>query len=366
MLNADGIAPPQPTDRPAWLASVCLHRQEFQDTALVVRNGDIVEVFKFVFAYKKPYHAMFQKLSPIDEFVRTPVVTSENWEELAMSSWRRRYSVEPGQYRREHELGWVRSSVVSLVRDLVFTEGSCVCSDAPDISLADFVKTLPEVKEASHGGTPATQGAASSSSSSVDPSLAARYGWLAAAAARAGGHGDKRARGSTGDGGDEENVPEEGMEPLDDDAVQDVFDELYRKREEWLAREVVISVDFRGTILGGAWTKKHKGVAYDAYAGKACNQSAKAFCRMYGLGMSARFALSTCSEKLASVFARAWCEKMQFFFDVYKASGDERYIFTADDVASFEETAGFSAAFEESEGVARERAEQVRALRPHN
>ena len=54
------------SDQPAWVSTVCLHRDHFADCALVVKSpvGEQPEVFAYLCAMQKPYCAGFLQLVP--------------------------------------------------------------------------------------------------------------------------------------------------------------------------------------------------------------------------------------------------------------------------------------------------------------
>ena len=130
---------------------------------------------------------------------------------------------------------------------------------------------------------------------------------------------------------------------MEDHEVEAVFAELQRRRAELAASvpaEVSVS-DFAVTVLGGAWTRAHRGVVADAMQGHAVGQSAKDFCRRRGVPQSARFELSLYSPPHAGVMARGWAHRMQHFMTLEVAARDEAHVFTADEISSYTEPTEF-------------------------
>ena len=199
----------------------------------------------------------------------------------------------------------------------------------------------------------------------VDPALLAKYPWLAQTMQAGPRRSSGSCRRSSNDGGgpavtcgnDEEHE-------LDNEGFEQVFQELYKKREERLLEAPKPTEDFRCTILGGAWTKRHEGVAFDALAAKACTKDSQMWCRQYGLQTTARFAVSLFGESLARIFASARAARVQHYYDIYVNSGNEAYKVTAEDLASHEEPPDFVSAAADLQGQALQRAQQIRAIKP--
>ena len=76
--------------------------------------------------------------------------------------------------------------------------------------------------------------------------------------------------------------------------------------------------DFATKAIGTVgWTLHHKGVACDAIGGSANSSYGNEFVqrRLPAGKRSVRFDLSAHGEEHASILARAWCHKLQYFLD---------------------------------------------------
>ena len=73
----------------------------------------------------------------------------------------------------------------------------------------------------------------------------------------------------------------------------------------------VVTTDFRATILGGAWTAAHAGVAADYAIGMTRTQTAEDVCRRRRLRLSSRYSLEGYGHATAHIMARAWAHRMQ-------------------------------------------------------
>ena len=73
---------------------------------------------------------------------------------------------------------------------------------------------------------------------------------------------------------------------------------------------------------GGGWTAKKKGRTYDNIAGMARGGLPESFCRRRALQMSFRMdTIEHSGPENCYILARAWCHRMQFFFDWELAVG---------------------------------------------
>ena len=83
--------------------------------------------------------------------------------------------------------------------------------------------------------------------------------------------------------------------------------------------------DFHVVVRGGAWCMEHFGVPYDSLRGQASHERAREFCRLCSLASSASFAIAVYDTDGtvagSEVLSRAWCHKMQWWYDKYVAQG---------------------------------------------
>ena len=192
--------------------------------------------------------------------------------------------------------------------------------------------------------------------------LLARNPWLRGTLEKKGGAAHSGQAGSSTDvaGESQSTVPDQ----LDDDVVEQVFGELEKQREA-LQEDTGATPQFRVSILGGVWTQRHLGTAYDAFRGAPAKGSdAEAWCVRYHVGRSARFDVSLYSTAGAATFARAWCHKMQHFFTLWEALADPSYLFTREDIRDYVEPAEFTDLVGSLRGKAAARAQWLRDLAP--
>ena len=149
----------------------------------------------------------------------------------------------------------------------------------------------------------------------------------------------------------------------EDARVEDVFEELRLKREQWHLQGDVQRVEFRVSLLGGAWQQRVRGKAYDAFRGQALKGEAEDWCILHSFQKTARFEVATHGETTAAVLAEAWCHRMQYFFSLHKEAGGAKYVYSANDLANYEEPQAMQDLFPTLSGKSLQRASQNRALK---
>jgi hypothetical protein len=146
--------------------------------------------------------------------------------------------------------------------------------------------------------------------------------------------------------------------------VESVFEALRLKREEWAAT-APISVAFKTTVLGGAWLKSTKGLAYDAFKAQAAIGPPSQWCDLYRLVNSARFDISVYGEHGASIMCEAWTHRMLYYYEMFNLTADPAYEYTDSDHRGYEEHAGFTEFASTLTGRAAQRVNQIRSLKPY-
>ena len=143
-----------------------------------------------------------------------------------------------------------------------------------------------------------------------------------------------------GDGSGDE--PDEGDDDVDELLPETVFAALAAAREE-AEKDPEASDCFRVVPLGGMWTAKHLGVAFDAYQGKAATQESRTWCAAHTLQSAMRFDCSLYTVHGAFVMASYWASKMAHFFQMWCDLGSPKaQKYTVSDLASWKEPAGFT------------------------
>ena len=162
----------------------------------------------------------------------------------------------------------------------------------------------------------------------------------------------------------EQSGDESGAEDANTDRdVEQVFAELYRKREEWLQEAEFVPPDFKVSLSGGAWTLANRGVAYDVFMGSASTLGAKAWCTKYSLNKSRRYTISLYGQELPVALAHAWCKNTQYYYGVYCLAANEKYLPTEADHQGYLEEESFKELVAGLKCPGLKAAEKVRGLK---
>ena len=111
------------------------------------------------------------------------------------------------------------------------------------------------------------------------------------------------------------------LEELDTAAL---FDELRARRESVVDAEAEDGPhrDFTVRVLGGDWTLAHKGVPYDTFKASVVGGSlADGWCRAHLLATSSSYACARFGDEGAQIAAAAWCQMMQYYYDIALNAG---------------------------------------------
>jgi hypothetical protein len=328
-----------------------------------VQDGLLYRWYKFVFATQSPYMALFAPMKEQEVYLQFAVVDGANWEALALSTWKRHHTIDFSLFLLHDELGSQDSENLQVLSGLVFLRGQVLVSDDDPLPWADFLKGLPPAR-----ATPESrEQRAPTPEDGVTRELLARNPWLAGFRDRRAGAADSSAGGPSSVGKAEVDSPdgEAAVQGgLDDDAIEEVFRELQKNREQWLLEAPEPATDFRCSILGGAWTARATGHVYDYYIGKASSGPAERWCRAYGVALSGRFAMTLYGDVLAGLLSRAWCHKMQYYFNICEASGDPAYRYLPADHEGYTEPQDLTEAAIGPEAKQQARVAALRAIRP--
>ena len=339
-----------------WLSSVATLRDFFGNVAFCLHRGADVEYWKFVFARQSPVQVFVSRLEPLPVAQPAHVPRASTWECIGKAHVAYRFKVQHLTSIDAATWGVVEMSDVMVLDDLRHGHGACLETARVPRCLQAFIDILPlQECNARRAAGPVQR-----PSSSGHDLLLQQYPWLADLWPEHKPHAWTTSPDAASAKGPKVD------ECLDDDEIEAIFSELDRRRAELAAStpaELAVT-DFAVKVLGGAWTRSHRGVDADAMQGHAVGNYAKQFCRRRGVAMSARFEISLYSATHASVFARAWAHRMQHFLNCEVAAGDEKYAFSEQDVARYSEPTEFAQAAKalQSQAQAVKRVQSIRAL----
>ena len=116
-----------------------------------------------------------------------------------------------------------------------------------------------------------------------------------------------------------------------------LYGRLEKKRAEWDESGATVgSGSFKIKFLTGEWTMLHKGVPCDAVQGYASGKVAIGWCAKYGMPQTARWSLGWYGEAEATGLAKAWVSRMNHLQSLWLAQEGPCYIYTSDDVSSWQ------------------------------
>ena len=99
-------------------------------------------------------------------------------------------------------------------------------------------------------------------------------------------------------------------------------------------------VDFKWKLEGGtgSWNPAHRDLPVVEFRGEASNDDAKNFCDRYGLHRSFTASIRLYTEAHAQVWAAAWCDICQFWYDLWISRGARRdFEFSQADLQAYTE-----------------------------
>ena len=351
--------------RPRWLSDLCWRRHMFNHTALVVIGEEGSPSFwKFLYAKQSPLTACFSPMERCATQLPAQALSSSGAAESALFDyWDYSFRYDPCVTVEAHDIVCSAECHLEVLWGLV-DRGHCAClADGPTISFNYFIKDAPRRQarekktdnDESDSEVSQGEGLREELPWAGDKSIAEEFPWLfqemidenwrCAAAweppakkAKRSAPEDREPDESTSS----ESEPEDT--PLDDETIQAVFDDVEKLRAKWHAdHDKYAADDFSGCILGNTWTKKKTGKSADNVLFQANSAEAVEWAELYNLHKSRRASIISYELSDATIICREWAKKMQYYYDIYKSSGDPGYTYTADDHNAYEPLPEFMA-----------------------
>lgn len=334
---------------PTWLKKVANYRERFQESIFVWGEGENRQACKFLFAMQQPFVIYICRVQVGD----VPIDVRDH---IAFSlKPRHAFSCDFLDNHRSDLMHEVAVEQISVIHGCQYAWEGGLTSAAALVPLAGLLEGLP-----SNPGRGASSGSSGSAAASKKEPLEPWAQKLVDTRHfKQAGSFNKTAPIEDSDDDDE-------LDDLDDELVQspDVKALLQKFRDHWRESEEQRCSDFQTTLLGGAWTSKHKGVLADAFSAQAKGERAIAFCIARHMPRSARYEISLYTEQFASVLARAWCHRMQFLLNLAIKHDSDTHAFSPDELASWVEPTELARAEKELQHVPRAatRIAKIRAL----
>jgi len=350
---------PPPGPKPAWLSTMCWQREYFANVALLFSTESGKKAYKFLFATKSPQEVWCAPLAGDEQWVAPVVVGPDNWEDLALEHRSHTFQISFSEFCASSDLPSVGLGCLEVLPDLQYQGGRLVVSDSDPVPWQVFVDMLPPIKR---GGASSAASPGRPAAGESPQDLVAKYPWLARHLSSSDtAPGSSSAQPTQG-------TPEEPEEQVDltDEALEEMFAELQRRRQQWEADADTAAQDFQVTLSGSAWVQRNRGIPYDSFLGSCKGADAKAWCQMYSLPLSNRFDIELYGEADANLLATTWCSAMQYYYNLSVESGPGAYLYTERDLQGWPEPREFSAMVARASGRKLQRAVGLRRLVPTN
>ena len=141
-----------------------------------------------------------------------------------------------------------------------------------------------------------------------------------------------------------QGVEEEELDVMADENLSLLFDAMEDNRERArLQGGKPVLLNFRVAPRQGKGTLAAHGVLCDAMRGVPRGHLVEKWCKKYHTGLSGTYALSIFDgEEGATEMARAWCHKLEYFYNIYQRVADEGHVYTDLEVQNYAEEEEFS------------------------
>lgn len=305
-----------------WVSSICRLRAAFAECALKFTDvGQEDRFFAFLYATQQPMMAEFLPIVVSEVPLPSPLSAAE-----ALSffdgHFDHTFTFRFGTSVPAADVEVGPQTQIFVLPHVSFRPGNAIVSHSSWVSLLDFVRDLMD-----SGVRPAPK-AKAGAVRSINRQLVEEFPWLDDyLASERNQSGDKRSSGQSSE------APPKKLS-LDDDEIQAAFDQLQEKREMWQVDNEPKAGHFKVTLLGGAWTLQHKGVACDSVKAFASGKGPRDWCAQYGLPRDATFSLRKFGDTEASGLALTWASRLDYFYSVYLKAKKPLYEFTDDDIAA--------------------------------
>ena len=251
---------PDEVARPPWVSQVAAQRDHFRSTIFIVEHAGRALHLKFLFATQSPVYIGFGVMKEEHHHVVMQEVGSSNWDELSRDYWPLRFRFDFLEHVAWSEIADVPIESIGVL-PFVSYHGCNLCVSCSEVvTLASFLESLPSLRaRASASSTSQAQRGMPRDHAS---DLVIKYPWLAGSLER-----DVAAARTTASssGGAGEVVEEMSCEALTDEQIEQAFTALRAEREKYAGDDDEEVVDWRVSVLGGAWTVRHRGVAFNAF-----------------------------------------------------------------------------------------------------
>ncbi len=362
----------------AWVADLCRYREHFEETAMKFRDVVGTRYFLFLYATQTPFAISFLALEPRRQAI---FFEANAWQVQFEGDKHEFDAVVPDTYVTDEELPYSDEALIDVLREVVLTEGSRVCSSADFIKLPDFLAAVavgPQPQGKRGGRRAAGQ---EQDEEIVEPSIMGKFPWLSSLGVS--GSASSSTAWPTllpslldGDAGvaevDPKGKADDGKQRsltaklIDADVVDEVFETMRKKRDEWADARPLASLlsSFRVNVVGGAWCKANIGETLERFRAQAVGRHAENFCARYGLQKQATFNIRKYGENTSAALAQGWPHRMDYFYSCYRDVDDVNFQFSKEYSSNFTETDEFAKLANCADVAVSSRVMQIRSIVP--
>lgn len=348
---------------PPWLGLVCRRREFFAQCVFRFMEDPAEVVYcRPTFIRKNPFVVGFVQLHKVSGDTRSESVRGESCNAV-LSEWNHVFSID-GAFAFTNQGNFGKSWSVSVLTDTFLRPQSVVVSECEWKTLDEIKLLFPDDDPAADEGHADEEAVDEGHAEEESVPAWAQLPWLLEHFPLYGSGAEATKAKATGseDNAKAESASEEEVEPLL--SAQDVFDALYARRFHWATCGDEVQ-DFKVTLRGGNWTSAHTGKAFNEFRGGAVGGEAGSFCARYRLVKTTTCAINLYTEEGARALCALWCHRMQWYLDLWRASGrEDAFIFAEDDLLEYVEPEASAPAGQKEAAAFAQRLASIRAIRP--
>ena len=282
------------------------------------------------------YYMMSANVLPVAEASQHVDVAAASWPDMAVESWRYRFECDWRSFV-DSDSAPVRAVSLGDIRvltGLFYIGGRIIVSDLPFQKLADYLSNVPPDTSRSQStvaAASATKGPAKTGKH--HDNLVNEFAWAKVGLDKLFQFGDKRDAGEVVLPVDEDVADFD----LDDDALEDMVHDMQRQRLDLAAAgDERTWDDFKVSIIVRSNRPDQTGSIVQGVIANSRNETAEQFCIDNGKPKTATLHYAVHGDDVANILARAWCHRMQHYFNVAISRGSLHQDFSVADIAFYE------------------------------
>jgi hypothetical protein len=255
-------------------------------------------------------------LCPVEEipiYFSADAVTPENWGVVSDASMRHKFKINFAVLMSAADVPAVGEAQVGVILDVIHRGHTRLESRSREIPLLQYLQQVPE------SGRAVASGDTEAKPSSKKKSLLDQFPWLLDYERKLDFFASSDSKSKKKTYSDSSVQIDDDLGELCEDDLDAALDELHLAREALMGdQSELVCEDFKPRVLGGKWLVRHSGKPFDAIQGSCKNPESEEFSERRLGTKTMRFTISL-GIKNAGVLARAWCSRLQYFYDVERA-----------------------------------------------